>query len=276
MEGGVTVGKQFEVLFEKGAAMALEFAKQQSVTQKQRDKVERKSLDRDLLDQREVTDQELEEQASQESEFDCSYQRWYSVSLDLMGQYAPDRKAEFQGYYQPDRKRGKVDGANYVIQDWFCFRGFDEDCTYYPWVAVGRCIHNQLAILKSIKDRMEWQTLSSEAQLERAMHLDMIESARGLSEVSERAAGVLVGTMLDAWLRRFTAQHHVKLSKQAPTTADYAQALKDAHILDLSVISQITWLAEIHARSRAKGDNPTKLQVRDLIDGTRWLLINIF
>ena len=40
--------------------------------------------------------------------------------------------------------------------------------------------------------------------------------------------------------------------------------------------AQSIWLAEIDARARSAGESPTKLQVRDLIDGTRWLITNVF
>jgi len=37
-----------------------------------------------------------------------------------------------------------------------------------------------------------------------------------------------------------------------------------------------SWVSGDATRSRSEGEAPTKLQVRDLIDGSRWLLTNIF
>jgi len=62
----------------------------------------------------------------------------------------------------------------------------------------------------------------------------------------------------------------------SPPPSELVEALKKAKVLDGQVWSQATWLADIHDRCLAAGESPTKLQVRDLIDGTRWLLANIF
>ena len=105
----------------------------------------------------------------------------------------------------------------------------------------------------------------------------LIGTARGLMDINERAAGALVGTVLEAYLKKLAARHKLKFRKQSPPPAELAEALKAAKVFDVAVWSQATWLAEIRQRClEAKGEAPTKLQVRDLIDGTHWLITNVF
>ena len=81
---------------------------------------------------------------------------------------------------------------------------------------------------------------------------------------------------MEAYLKKLAAKHQLKLRKQSPTVAELADALKAAQVLDVPAHSQLTWLAEIRSRSLKEGETPTKLQVRDLVDGTRWLITNVF
>ena len=53
-------------------------------------------------------------------------------------------------------------------------------------------------------------------------------------------------------------------------------ALRAATVLDIPIHSQGIWLAELAHLSRSKGEPPTREQVRDLIDGARWLITNVF
>jgi hypothetical protein len=171
MDSQVTVSKQFELLYDSGVELSGEFAKEQSALQKQMDKAGKKQgwqkhgelrvrilkLGKDGLEdpqEDEESEEEEEERVSKATKFDLSYQRWYSITLSLMKQHAPDRLVEFQGYYQPPPKRHAVDGANYVIQDWFRIRGFDAGGSGQPWAAASRCFVNQLSILRSVKDRL--------------------------------------------------------------------------------------------------------------------------
>jgi len=293
MEDGVTTSKQLDVLFEQGGALVHEFCEEQLTLQKQEEKARQEACEDGEQEQPEEDEQDAKEPATKEMDFDLKYQRWYSISLTLMKQLAPERCAEFQAYYQPDPKRGEVGGYNYVIQDWFRYRGFDVETSYQPWAAVGQCFVNQLTILKSIRDRLEWQALTTDDHVERALQLGLLKTARDLIKVSERAAGALAGTMLQAYLKRLAAKHQVKLRKQSPTAGELVDALKAARVLDVPAWSQATWLAQIHERVTAReggnadfagakicqkteGEAPTRLQVRDLIDGTHWLITNVF
>lgn len=212
----------------------------------------------------------------EEVAFEEAYQSWYSRALPLMKSLALDRYAEFQSYYAPDPRYPWSDTASYVIQDYFRGRAF-VDPDFDPRPDTVRCFRNQLAILKSISDRLAWSALDTDDQVERRLRLESLETARHLMRVSERAAGALAGAVLHGFLLSLAAKHKLKFRKLTPSCLELADALKQANAFDVPVWSQCTWLAEIHDRClRAEGEAPTKLQVRDLIDGTHWLITNVF
>jgi hypothetical protein len=215
--------------------------------------------------------------AEEEGEsFEVGYQRWYSRALPLMKQLALDRYVEFQSFYLADPKYGWFNSTAYVIQDYFRGRGsVDED--FDARAEAARCFVSQLAILKSIGDRLDWMALDTEDQAARSLQLAELDTARDLIKISERAAGALAGTVLATYIRKLAAKHRLKSRKQEPPLSELADALKEARVLDIPAWSQVTWLVELRGRClKAEGEAPTKLQVRDLIDGTRWLLTNVF
>jgi hypothetical protein len=208
--------------------------------------------------------------------FEFGYQRWYSRALPLMQQLAPDRYAEFQAFYQPDPSASWIQPGGYGIQDYFLGRDFEHE-EGYGRGETARCFTSQLAILSSVADRLEWQQLDTEDQAGRSLQLGVLETARDLIKVSERAAGALAGTVLAAHLKQLAAKHELKLRKQSSSLRELADALKAAKVLDVPAWSQATWLAEIRGRClKAEGEAPTKLQIRDLVDGTHWMLTHVF
>lgn len=206
-----------------------------------------------------------------ETRFEERYQSWYSRALPLMKQLALDRYAEFQSFYVVDPRYPWHDRSAYVIQDFFRGREADD-----PGGEAARCFKNQLAILRSVADRLAWASLDTDDQAERGMQLALLETARDLIKVDERAACAMAGTMLDTYLKKLAARRAVKFRKQKPPTAELVEALKQAKVFDVPAWSQATWLAEIHGRCLKEGAGPTKLQVRDLVDGTQWLLTHVF
>ena len=203
--------------------------------------------------------------------FEEGYQKWYSRTLPLMKQLALDRYPEFQSYYLVDPKYGWYNSNAYVIQDYFRGRESDDAVT-----ETARCFRSQLALLKSVEDRLAWSSIDTADQAERGLQLAFLETARDLMQINERAAGALAGTVLETYLKKLAATYKLKFRKLSPSIREYLEALKTAKALDIAVHSKAIWLAEISDRSRAAGETPTKLQVRDLIDGTNWFLCNIF
>ena len=206
--------------------------------------------------------------------FAAAYQRWYSRALPLIEEWAPDRYAEFQRYYRRDPKIQLHWYHDRVIQDYLCEQGKEDAVTSQQQALSAFTM--QLTILKSIADRLEWMAPDTEDQAARGLQLEELEAARELIGIDERAAGALAGAVLEVYLRKLAAKREVKLRKQKPLTAELVEALKQAKVFDVPVWSQAAWLAEIHGRCLKEGEGPTKLQVRDLVDGTRWLVANVF
>lgn len=216
-----------------------------------------------------------DEEEKEVESFGFEYQGWYSRALPLIKQLAPDRYAEFQRYYCRDPKADLHWAHDRVIQDYLCELG-KEDPIISRAQAV-RCFTMQLAIFQSVGARLEWMALDTEDHVGRSLQLAELETARDLLKISERAAGALAGTVLQTFLVALANKHKLKFRKHAPSSRDYAEALKTANALDVPVWSQCTWLAEIHDRClRPEGEAPTKTQVRDLIDGVHWLITNVF
>jgi hypothetical protein len=206
--------------------------------------------------------------------FEAAYQRWYSRALPLMKQLALDRYAEFQSYYITDPRYAWYDTGAFIIQDYFRDRNPDEDSVARQKVA--RSFTSQLALLKSVSDRLTWGQMDTTDQAERGLQLAFLGTARRLMDIDARSAGALAATVLETFFKKLTARHQLKFRKQAPPLREYIDALHTAKVLDIPVHAQATWAAEIADRSRSEGEAPTKLQVRDLIDGTHWLITNVF
>lgn len=272
-----TARKQLDTLHQEGISLAEEFGAEQLRERKLYGKRKPKHTNGVVVVRFAGEEQKEEEQAPEplpvdETHFEERYQGWYSRALPLMKQLAQDRYAEFQSFYVVDPRYPWGKTSAYVIQDYF--RGRESDDAGGETV---RCFKNQLAILKSVADRLAWASLDTDDQAERGLQLALIGTARGLMDINERAAGALVGTVLEAYLKKLAARHKLKFRKQSPPPAELAEALKAAKVFDVAVWSQATWLAEIRQRClEAKGEAPTKLQVRDLIDGTHWLITNVF
>jgi hypothetical protein len=270
--------KQLETLHQVGSVLVEEFATEQAQRPKSPSKRRDKETLRVLIRRFGEKEEEEEEQAPepqplpiQESHFEVQYQSWYSRALPLMKQLALDRYAEFQSFYVMDPRYPWGKTSAYVIQDYFRGRESDD-----AGEETTRCFKTQLAILKSVSDRLAWAELDTADQVERGLRLSFLATARKLMDVDARAAGALAGAVLEGYLKKLTTKHKLRFRKQSPLLKEYIDRLHETKILNIRVHAQATWSAEIATRSRAKGEAPTKLQVRDLIDGTHWLITNVF
>lgn len=272
-----TARKQLETLHQEGSTLAEEFGAEQSRLRKLSGKQGGKKTGGVVIlkmsgDQKKEEEQAPEPPPVEHIHFEERYQSWYSRALPLMKQLALDRYAEFQSFYVVDPRYPWGNTSAYVIQDYFRDRESDD-----AGEETARCFKNQLAILKSIADRLDWMALDTEDQEARSLQLAELETARDLIKISERAAGALAGTVLAAYIRKLAAKHRIKPRKQSPSLSELAAALKQARVLDVPAFSQLTWLAEIRERClKSEAEAPTKLQIRDQIDGIQWFVSHIF
>lgn len=218
-------------------------------------------------------------QKNEEKQFHYDYQRWYSKALKAIASLAPDRYAEFRGYYEIDPKRKTLGYGTFVIQDFMkgvapaSYRIPDFDSRNQ----VVTCFFNQLTILKSVEDRIDSVISDIEGELYAELQDSELVVARQLAKVSHRAAGALVGVVIEGHLQKVAANHGIKIAKKNPTIADLNDPLKSAGVLDTPGWRKISFLADIrNLCSHKKDSEPSKEQVDELIQGAEWVAKNVF
>jgi|GEM_PF-965580 len=167
-------------------------------------------------------------QKSEEKSFQYDYQRWYTKALKVVTSLGPDRLAEFRGYYEADPKRKSLGYGTYVIQDFL--KGVAPNSYQYENFDARRqvltCFFNQLTIFKAINERVDSVLGDIEAELYAELQGSEVVVARRLAKVSLRAAGSLVGVVIEGHLQKVAAAHGVKLAKKNPTIADLNDPLR--------------------------------------------------
>lgn len=218
-------------------------------------------------------------QKNDEKDFQYDYQRWYTRALKVVASIAPDRHTEFRGYYEVNPKRKSLGYDTYVIQDFIrgvapnSFQYPDFDTRYHTLL----CFFNQLTILRAVSERVDSVLADIEGEIYAEIQDDEIAVARKLAKVSLRAAGALVGVLVEGHLQRVAQTHGVKIAKKNPTIADLNDPLKAASVIDTPAWRKISFLADIrNICSHKKDAEPTKEQVEELIQGAEWLTKNVF
>jgi hypothetical protein len=212
-------------------------------------------------------------------DFHYEYQGWYSKALKAVAYLAPDRHIEFKSYYEIDPKRKALRSGTFVIQDFM--KGVFPNPRIVPEFnsrnEVSICFKNQLTILKSIEDRIDSLISNIEDELYSELQENELVVARQLSKISIRAAGALVGVVIEGHLQKVAETHGIKIAKKNPTIADLNDPLKAAGILDTAAWRKISFLADIrNLCSHKKDAEPTKEQAEELIQGAEWLTKNVF
>ena len=218
-------------------------------------------------------------QKKEEKQFHYDYQRWYSKALKAIASLAPDRHVEFRSYYEIDPKRKTLGYGTFVIQDFM--KGVAPASHRIPDFdsrnQVVTCFFNQLTILQSVEDRIDSVISDIEGELYAELQDSELVVARQLAKVSHRAAGALVGVVIEGHLQKVAANHGIKIAKKNPTIADLNDPLKSAGVLDTPGWRKISFLADLrNLCSHKKDSEPTKEQVEDLIQGAEWLAKNVF
>lgn len=218
-------------------------------------------------------------QKKEDKQFQYDYQRWYTKALKAVASLASDRYAEFRGYYEVDPKRKSLGYGTYVIQDFlkgvapggYQYEGFDARAQ------VLTCFFNQLTILISIEERVDSVLSNIEGELYAELQDSEVVVARQLAKVSLRAAGALIGVVIEGHLQKVATAHGVKLAKKNPTIADLNDPLKAASVIDTPAWRKISFLADLrNICSHKKDVEPTKEQVEELVQGAEWLTKNVF
>jgi len=143
-------------------------------------------------------------QKKENKQFAYDYQRWYTKALKAVGSLAADRLSEFRGYYEVDPKRKSLGYGTYVIQDYI--KRVAPNKYQHPDFdtrdQVVTCFFNQLTILSSIGERIDSVLANIEGELYAELQDNEVTVARELAKVSLRAAGALVGVVIEGHLQK--------------------------------------------------------------------------
>lgn len=211
--------------------------------------------------------------------FHLEYQKWYSKVIKVIEFLAPDRYSEFKSYYEVDTKRKLIGYGTYVIQDYI--KGIVPRGSIYANFNIKeqalKNLYNQYTILVSVVDRAS--SLLSDLQTELFIELQdlELETAISLLKVNVRSAGVIAGVVLEGYLSKIVKKHNIEISKKHPTLSDFNELLKSKKIYDTLVWRKISYLTDIrNTCAHLKQTEPTKEQVNELIEGTNWVIKNVF
>ena len=101
--------------------------------------------------------------------------------------------------------------------------------------------------------------------------------ARQSVKVNLRAAGALVGDVIEGHLQNVASSHKVKVTKKNPTIGDLSELLKAASVIDTAAWRKVGYLADLrNLCSHTRDAEPTKEQIEQLIQGAEWLTKNVF
>ena len=211
--------------------------------------------------------------------FGSSYQAWYSKAHALIKQVMPDRLADFISYFEIPKGRKSIDFQNYMIRDYLqglrTTRGSDV-------VADGSAaipeFRQQLNMVKAAKANLDSTLMDLKGVLQADLFDSEVETAGALAKAGYlRAAGAICGVVIEKHLHHICDTHNISGRKKNPGISDLSQLLKDSNITTVPQWRFIQHLADIrNICDHAKGREPTKEEIQDLVAGTEKMLKTIF
>ena len=209
------------------------------------------------------------------------YQGWYTRTLPLVKALAPDRFAEFQSYYEVDPKRKAVNIISYTLRDFVngipapidSWGSKDFDCQE---IAQSR-MRTQSQILMSLSSRIEGALANVEGHLLAEIEDRELRAATDLSRVNLRAAGALVGVVLERHLSQVLQNRNINLAKKDPSIGEFNEVLKKEGVYEIPTYRKIQYLADIrNVCCHDKKREPTADEVRELLAGVGAIIKTIF
>lgn len=155
-------------------------------------------------------------QKEEEKQFHYDYQSWYTKALKAVASIAPDRHAEFRGYYEVDPKRKSLGYGTYVIRDYLkgVRPGGYNHQDFDTRAQVLKCFLNQLTILSALTARIDSVLSDIEGELYAEIQDGEVAVARQLIKISARAAGALMGVLIEGHLQKVAHSHGLKIAKR--------------------------------------------------------------
>lgn len=213
--------------------------------------------------------------------FKTDYQKWYSEAQAVIKQVLPDRLNDFNSYYEYPRVRKEVTFHNYMVRDYLqglrITRLGGTQIVADGSAAIPE-FTQQLNLLKAAKDTLGSTLLDLKAVLQADLFDTEIETAGSLAKAGYlRAAGAICGVVIEKHLNYVRDTHNLKVAKKNPGISDLAQLLRSSNVITLAQERFIQSLADTrNICSHAKGREPTRSELDELVEGTAKVLRTIF
>ncbi|PJR11496.1 hypothetical protein [Sinorhizobium meliloti] len=213
--------------------------------------------------------------------FRSEYQGWYSKAQAVIKQVMPDRLSDFTSYFEVPKGRKEITFQNYMIRDYLqglnVTRGWQQDVIADGKAAIPE-FTQQLNMVKAAKATLDSTLMDLKAVLQADLFDSEIETAGALAKAGYlRAAGAICGVVIEKHLLHVCDVHNVTVRKKNPGISDLSQLLRDADVTTVPQWRFIQHLADIrNICDHAKGREPTKEEIADLVAGAEKVLKTIF
>lgn len=199
-----------------------------------------------------------------------NYQDWYTKSLAVLQQLAPERLIEFRELYR-DGNRKNIDISTYGISDFLL--GYSLKGHNSKDIALIK-VMTQIKILNSLNSRIDYLLSDIEGILKSDLFTNELESSKSLLKSNHlRAAGTLAGVVLESHLSDVCRNHGIKVKTKNPVISVYNDLLKDEKILDVPKWRKIQVFGDIRNYCTHKKErDPTYDEVEELIEGVKKII----
>jgi len=223
----------------------------------------------------------LDELISKIPSFGDEYQEWYSKAQAVIRQVMPGRLADFISYFDIPKARKDITYQNYMIRDYLqgltVTRGYDKELVVGKYAAIPQ-FQQQLNMVKAAKATLDSTLMDLKAVLQADLFDTEVETAAALAKGGYlRGAGAICGVVIEKHLLHVCDMHSVSVTKKHPGISDLNQLLKDANVISVPQWRFVQHLADIrNICDHAKGREPTKEEIADLVAGTEKVLKTVF
>lgn len=201
--------------------------------------------------------------------FTSEYHKWYTRSLTVVRHLLPDRLVEFERLYHLDNRKD-IKESTYTIEDYLQGVRFKDFFEAPDVEAIAKLrFLNQIFILASAASRLDDILANIQGILQATLFDSEIDAARDLKKKGHlRAAGAVVGVVLESHLSKVCQNHGITIPKKNLTISDFNELLKKSDIFDIPTWRWIQRLTDLrNLCSHSKEREPTPEEVQELIDG---------
>jgi len=134
-----------------------------------------------------------------------------------------------------------------------------------------------LKILEAVKQRFESSLFDIRALVQSDLFENELDAAEGLNKNGyQRAAGAVAGVVLEAHLHTVCENHKIGIPKYG-VISKFNDLLKDADTIDIPTWRFIQRLGDLrNLCDHKKSSDPTVVDIKELIDGTRKITKTVF